>query len=111
MLTREQFFACPPLPMEEVEVPALGGTVFVKMMNAGERDAFDVEQSRVGMRDLRARLTVACACDAERKPLFGLADVAALSLGSPEALDPIVKAAARINKLTDDDVDALQKNS
>lgn len=111
MLTREQFLACPKPTVEEIQVPALGGAVYVRAFSAGARDVFEVEHAKAGTKDFRARLAVATVCDVDGAPLFTSADVPALSALPASVVDPIVLAASRLNRLTDEDVDALQKNS
>jgi hypothetical protein len=113
MLSRDQFLslAKADLEREEVEVPALGGTVFVRAMTAGEKDAFEQANARAKGRDVRARLAACCTCDAAGHLLFGPADVAALTRLPGHALDAIGQAAMRLNRLGGDAVRELEKNS
>jgi hypothetical protein len=109
MLTRESFFALKP-EVREVKIPALGGSVYVRMMTAGDRDRFEAEQVKSGEKDFRARLAAATACDADGVLLFGPADVAALSNLPSVALDDVAKAAIELNRFSSEDVAELEGN-
>lgn len=110
-LARDVFFAVHAPHTTRVEVPELGGFVFVRAMTAGDRDRFEAEHASSKQRDFRARLVVASVCDETASLVFGPADVAALSALPASSLEPIVRAAVRINALSDDDVRDLEKNS
>lgn len=111
-LTRARILEADDRPMKEVVVPEWKGSVFVRMMSAGERDAFEASQGRGDPhRDLRARLAVATVCDAEGRALFTAEDVPALTAKSGRALDRIFAAAAKHNGITAADVEELRKNS
>jgi xanthine/CO dehydrogenase XdhC/CoxF family maturation factor len=111
VLTREQFFAVKVPAFREVKVPALGGgSVFIRPMTAGERDAFDVAHSADGRSNFRARVVVASACDQLGNRLFTAADIPRLSELPAYALNPIVEAAEAVNLFSDADVDELEKN-
>jgi len=110
MLTRESFFALKP-EVREVKVPALGDSVFVKQMTAGERDRFEAEHVRSGEKDFRARIAAATACDSGGVLIFGPADVAALTDLPAFVLDDVAKAAIDLNRISEADVDELAKNS
>jgi hypothetical protein len=110
-LTRYAILSADDRPLREVSVPEWGGSLFVRMMTAGERDAFEASQGTDPHRDLRARLAVATVCDGDGQLLFAAADVPALTAKSGRALDRIFAAAARHNGITAADVEELRKNS
>lgn len=111
-LTRSAILAAQDLPLKEVQVPEWGGAVYVRMMTAGERDAFEASQGQGNPhRDLRARLAVATVCDSCGSALFTAEDVPALTAKSGRALDRIFAAAAKHNGITAADVEDLRKNS
>jgi hypothetical protein len=110
-LTKARILEAQDLPLKEVPVPEWGGKVFVRMMTAGQRDAFEAEQTTNPHRDLRARLAVATVCDEAGELLFTAEDVPTLTKKSARALDRIFAAAARHNGITQADVDELRKNS
>lgn len=95
--------------IEAVETPH--GTAYVREMMAGEKDRFEAEQVEKAGQDFRARLIVATCCDESGKLLFTARDVAQVSALPALAIDPVVKAAIRINKLLQEDVDDLRKKS
>lgn len=110
-LTRAAILEQNDRPIREVPVPEWGGKVLVRMMSAGERDAFEASQQGDPHKDLRARLAVATVCDADGVPLFTAEDVPALTAKSARALDRIFAAAARHNGITAADIEELRKNS
>lgn len=110
-LTRESFFAVPAPKVQRIEVPELGGFVWIKQMSAGERDRFEVDHEASKKRDLRARVTAASVCDEQGNLLFGPADVPQLSALPAAALEPIVNATIKLNAISDADVEELEKNS
>lgn len=110
MLTRETFLTPAVLPREEVAIPEMGGSVFVRTMTAGERDRYELEHFRNKDRDVRARLAAYTVCDADGKLLFTPTDIPALSAGSAAVLSRIFNVAVRLNHLTPDDVAELEKN-
>jgi hypothetical protein len=110
-LTLDRILAVEDLKTRDVAIPEWGGSVTIRMMTAGERDAFEAAQAIEPHKDIRARLAVATVCDAEGRLLFGPEHVAALSAKSGRALDRIFAAAARLNGITAADVEELRKNS
>lgn len=110
-LTRESFFAVPAPRVHRIEVPDLGGFVWIRPLNAGERDRFEGEHNQKKNIDFRARVAAASVCDEEGNLLFGPADVPQLSALPGASLDPIVSAALKLNKFTAEDIEELEKNS
>ena len=110
MLTRDAFLAAATLAKEAVEIPALGGSAYVRTMTAGERDRFEAEHLKDPSRDFRARVAVATLCDEEGRLLFAAADVPALSAIPYAALDPVVEVAMRLSRIGAADVKALEGN-
>ncbi len=80
MLTREDILAGAKPRTRSVEVPALGGSVTLRAITAGERDQMEmfVQKQRGSLKGVRARLLRLCCCDAEGKPLFEEKDEPAL---------------------------------
>jgi hypothetical protein len=114
-LTREELLAARPLEKQEVQVPELGGTVFVRVMNGIERDAYEadiVAHKDQRLVNVRARFVVRCACDADGKLLFTPEDAEALgrTVAAP-ALDRLAQAGQRLNRMTDAAVEELKGKS
>jgi hypothetical protein len=102
--------------MEEVPVPEWGGTVFIGLMSAEVRD--DLEQDMLFMRNdkkkvknLRSHFVAACACDEQGNKLFTPDDVDALGKKSAKALDRLFEVSQRINAMSDEEIEGMEKNS
>jgi hypothetical protein len=114
-LSRDAILAARDCRREAVRVPEWGGTVFVKVMSGADRDAFEqsVQDRRalgkVG-ENMRALVVVHSVVDDAGKQLFTEADLDALGAKNYLALDRIVNAALRLNKLNDEQLEADIKN-
>ena len=113
-LTREAILQADDATRESVDVPEWGGSLFVRVMDGKERDAFEnwflqarETKNYVGF---RARLTAATACDDSGVLLFKPDDIPALELKSSSALQRVYDAAMRLNRMSKDDQDDLEKN-
>lgn len=98
-LTRAQILSAPTRPVEAIECPELGGTVHLRQLSgaevarvyAGERDPQSITQDLVAL----------SLCDEQGARLMELGDGATLYEAHPaQALEPIIGAALRINRLT-----------
>lgn len=92
--------------VEAVEVPEWGGTVYLRIMTAGERDAHEIEwmvakEKGGGVSDFRTKMLVRCLCDAEGKRLFSDAQIEGLKQKSGEVVDRLWKKSMVVNGLTD----------
>lgn len=98
----------------ELEVPEWGGTVHLREMTASERDAFEQasldKSGSARLINIRARLASISLCDFSGKRLFSDADIAALGELPASALDRIFDASMKLNKISKQDVDDLEKN-
>lgn len=110
MITRDDFFKIiPDSKTEEVEVKGVGA-FRVRMLSAGERDAFEAEAMKAPAPQGRARLLVATVVDADDKPLFRVEDIPAVAAKAAKYLEPLVNAAMRLNAITGRDFEELEKN-
>ena len=109
-LSKQAILDVQDLKREEVQIPEWGGSVFVRMMTAGERDRFEAEfqAAKDGMKDLRAKLAQLVVTDAEGIALFTADEVAKLSAKSAAALDRIFTVAIRLNKIGQQDIEDLE---
>jgi hypothetical protein len=110
-LTKEQFLGARKLAIEPLDVPELGGQVFVREMTAAERDRFEAAHIKAPFVNLRARLAAATLCDDQGALLFGPGDVEALGLIPARILDRVFPVASRLSGLSRSDVEDLEKNS
>jgi hypothetical protein len=97
--------------VEEVAVPEWRGSVFVRVLTAGERDRFEVGVADHKRANFRARLAVLAICDGGGQRLFREEDVAALAALPAPGLVRVCDVALRINKFREEDVEELEKNS
>jgi ABC-type ATPase involved in cell division len=112
--------------LERVEVDlGKGESVFVRQMTGRERDRF--EQSLIkekkdtkgnvvsydrSLDDFRAKLAICTVCDENGNAVFQPGDAALLSQNmSAKRLETIVNAAQKLNAITEEDKEALVKNS
>ena len=74
MLTRDEIFAASDLPVEEVQVPEWGGSVYVRTMSGTERDSFEqeiVDARKAGQEaNVRGRLAARTVSDQQGERMF-----------------------------------------
>src|SRR4051794_27746014 len=92
------------LKQEKVDVPELGGAVYVRMMTGNERDEYDGEiydynQRGKRFENFRARLLVRCLCDEAGTLMFAPSDAAAVGELPPSITLPLFEVATRLNRL------------
>jgi hypothetical protein len=112
ILDRNAFLAfVPKLPVKEVNCPELGGSIFVRVMSAGEADRFGAESRKPGAEGLAsARIIAATVCNADGALLFTAQDLPFLSTFPRTVTDPIVAAAGEVNRFGQSD-EETRKNS
>ncbi len=117
-LTREQFLKPAPILREEVDIPELGGSVFIHGMTAKERSSFERQfqtpsgrPNRVRQQQVRERLLVACCRDEGGAVLFSEEDIDAIGQQRGDIIERLVNVAQRLCGMTGDDVETLAKNS
>jgi hypothetical protein len=100
--------------MESVDVPEWCGSVNVRVMDGRERDQFEgwyLKASETkAYTGFRARLAAATICDEHGTLLFTPEDLPVLELKSSAALQRVYEVAMRINKMTQQDQEDLEKN-
>ena len=123
VLTRESLLQKEELEVEQVDL-GNGECVFVRQMTGRERDRwerslFREEKDEKGdttsvraMDDFRAKLVVNCICDEHGKAILQFEDYETLSKNmSARKLEKIVNVAQQLNKISEEDKEALIKNS
>jgi len=117
LLTKESLLKRQELKIEKVD---LGGSdfVFVREMTARERDEYelsllpDEEGEKRDMTDFRARLAVRTICDKKGNLVLCTDDIQALSMNMGAArMREIANAAGKLNKITQEEQEELEKNS
>ena len=115
ILSKQQILDAKDIKIEKVEVPEWGGSVYIKVMNATQRDEFETfvykRQDQKDLRGMRVLLCKLCLCDAEGKQMFESdKDMKALADKSGSALMVVFQAAQKLNALSPDDVGELEGN-
>jgi hypothetical protein len=114
MLTKDQILAATQLPVEEVNVPEWGGTVFVRTMTGTERDqceqAILTAKEKKRRLNVRAMYAVRTIIDEKGNRLFADNDADELAKTSAKALDRIFGVALRMSGVKEEDIAELEKN-
>ena len=117
-LTRDLILNHDDIKYEVVDVPEWGGSVMIKTMTGTERDAFEaslVELKQGGRNikidNIRAKLVAKTVVDPDTKQLlFSVADIETLGRKSAAALDRTFSVSQRLSKITESDIEELEKN-
>ena len=117
-LSRDAILAAQDIETETVDVPEWGGSVQVRGLTGGQRDAY--QQSLVGsakgksvavnMQHATARLVAWCVIDEAGARMFKDADVVALSQKSGAALQRVFEVATRLSGLDEGAVEEMAAN-
>lgn len=117
-LSRDAILGADDLQYEDLDVPEWGGIVRVRSLSGAERDNYEAsmrlqrgKEFIANMANVRAKLVVRCVVDEDGKRLFTDNDAPALGEKSAAALDRVFEVAARLSRLSDEDVDELAGNS
>ncbi len=117
LLSAEQILAAQDLEAIDVPVPEWGGSVRLRMMNAGERDEYEsiaIEandtDARTWRRRMRARLLCFTIVGEDGELLFSQEDIEALAKKGVRPVQRLYNVASRLNALTLSDEDELAKN-
>jgi hypothetical protein len=112
---RETIMSRPKRPLAKVEVPAAGGTLYVRRMSVEDRDGFDLSIKRDDDgkpldREFRAKLIAYCAAaDEAGTRLFTDADEAWLKGEDAADWEPLVDIALAENAFGKKAKDAAKK--
>jgi len=118
MLSREGILEKKDSKFEDVVVPEWDGeTVRIKCMTGAERDEYeallyDFNESGVKMKrdNLRTKLVIFTAVDENMERLFTVKDIEELGKKSAKAIDRLHAVAQRLNALSKDEMDKIEKN-
>lgn len=115
-LTREQILNMKDLPIEEVQVPEWGDSVFVRGMTGAERDAFELslvdqkQGGKVNLENIRTKLCARVICDKEGNRIFSDKDIQALAGKSGAALSRVFDVAMRLSGMTNGEVQKISED-
>ena len=117
LLSREAILQVQDLPTERIPVPEWGGEVIVRGLTAAERDQFEQsivetrgKDTRVNLRNIRAKLVVLCCVDEQGNRIFRDEDAEVLGRKSAVALNRVFEVAQRLSGLRPEDVEELAGN-
>jgi hypothetical protein len=110
-LSKSAILSAPDLQPVAIDVPEWGGRIYIRPMTGAERDRWEIDHLGNPGVDVRARLAVSILCDESGKLLFGREDIPDLTQKSAHALDRIWSAGTKLCRITNEDVEALRKNS
>lgn len=113
LLTKEAILSANDRKTETVTVPEWGGDVLVSTMSASERDKWESETYGDGKPktdNFRASFVAMCLVDEKGNRLFSDKDVVELGKKSANALQSVFNVAQRLNGLTKEEAEKLEKN-
>jgi len=118
ILTKELILQAKDLPIELVEVPEWGGSVYVRGLTGAERDSFEAgivqlkgKSQTVNMKNVRAKLLQLTIVDENGNRLFNVEEIASIGAKSAMALERLFNVASRLSGITPEDAEELAKNS
>lgn len=111
MRNREELLAVDDVEVRKVEDVPFWGDVFIRSFSAGKRDEIEAAHLKDPYKDFRARFVVASVCDEKGNLIFKPSDIPAVSQKSAKCIDMIFGEVAKLNRITKDDVEELEKNS
>ena len=116
MLSADDILKSPDIgEIKTIKVPEWGGEVCVKVMSGAERDRWEIMQTTAlrknpASANIRAGLCAVTLCDEKGQRLFTDFQIEELGKKSSIALDRIFAVAQRMNKLSNADLEELEKN-
>lgn len=118
LISREKLLTPVEVPMRKVELPALGGYIWVKGMTAKERGQFeksfdnsDGTKNKTRVSQVRERMVIICACNEDRTPMLTIRDLEKLGQQEINIVEKIVIVAQELCGMTDNDIEELAGNS
>ena len=117
-LTKEQLLTPVPMELEEVKIPQLGGSVWVKGMTVSERTRFEnnlrgknEQAGKIKAQQVRERLLVQCVVTEDGTRMFSLDDVEKLGQQRSDVLEPLIDVVQSLCGMSNTDVERTAKNS
>lgn len=115
-LTREDILTADDRPVEDVQVPAWGGTVRVRGLSAAKRDQIEGEIAGAGgkgptFENVRAKAVAEAIVDEGGYRVFSDADVKRLGGKSGAALDEVFQVVRRLSGMENEATEEAEGNS
>ena len=114
MLSTDDILNCNDSTIDPIDIPEWGGSAFIRTMTGTERDSWEMyaskQMEKVNGVNIRAKLACISLCDEAGKRMFGDGQIDALAKKSAKALNRVYEASLQLNKLSDDDIEQLEKN-
>ena len=113
-LTKDDIFKADDLPTKDMDIPEWGGMLTIRTLTGAERDEWEsafVNQDKINMRGLKARLIQLTVMNGDGQQMFTKADLQKLNSKSASVIDRIFEVSQRLSGLTKKDVDELVGNS
>lgn len=100
------------LKVEKIELPEMGGDVYIKELTAGEREALEKQmQSQTDKNAVRATVFVHSVCNADGELMFDVEDIEAIKQLPSRPVIKVFNRSNEINGITPKQVDTAEKNS
>ncbi len=114
LLSKKEILSHVDLKSEIIDVPEWGGQVKVITMSGFARDRFEAgitgKNGGSNFVNIRAKLAAATIADEEGNLIFNEDDIIKLGNKSCAALDRVFAASQKLNRMSQEDVEALAKN-
>ena len=110
---KEKILESVDLPLEKIEVPEWGTTVYLRGMTSAERDAWEMsiyESKGIKMDNIRARLVSLALCDENGDRLFSDGEAEKLGKKNAKVITKLFEIAQRLSGIGQKDVEELSKN-
>jgi hypothetical protein len=114
LLTKEAILSADDRKFEDVSVPEWGGTVRVATISAIEQDRWSEAAGKDGgisKETFRIQYVALCCVDESGNQLFAPKHVEALGKKSSRAIQRVFDAAAKLNGISGEAAEELEKNS
>jgi len=117
-LTREQIMAADDIPKpKEFEVPEWKGSVFLRLLDVGERGEWEAKcfdddgKPKIHTRTFQIETLVCMVCNEQGVPIFKPEDVKVVAKKHPEVVERVAIEALKFNKLDLTSAEESGKNS
>ena len=114
ILSKTDILSANDLKREEVEVPEWGGTVLVRSFTADAKDAMEFKLYQMSQKHgvgIRAAYVGLALVDDMGQRLFADDEIPMLGTKFAGAVDRVFEVVARLNRITQKDIEELEKNS